>query len=55
MNDLYFKALAEQAAREEMAKLEQLREAGYFDLVNQVLDGEIDIATAIQIFDGRRP
>jgi hypothetical protein len=47
--------LAEKLAREEIKAIWQLREAGYADLVEQVLDGEIDIDTAMQIFGGRRP
>jgi len=50
-----FRALAEELAREEFEKATRLIEAGYSDLVDKVIDGEIDIDTAMQIFDGRRP
>jgi hypothetical protein len=50
-----FKVLAAQAAREEMEKVNRLLEAGYDDLVDKVLDGEIDVDTAMLIFGGRRP
>ena len=53
-NSNSFRNLGEALAREEMEKAHRLIEAGYSDLVDQVLDGEIDIDTAAQIFDGRR-
>jgi hypothetical protein len=49
------RSLAETLAREEMEKADRLIEAGYSDLLDKVRDGEIDIDTAMQIFDGRRP
>jgi hypothetical protein len=50
-----FRALAEELAREEFEKVSRLIEAGYVDLVEQVLDGEIAVDAAMQIFNGRRP
>jgi hypothetical protein len=47
--------LTEQAVRDEMEKAHRLMEAGYFDMLEKVVDNEIDIDTAMQIFDGRRP
>jgi hypothetical protein len=47
--------LAEQLARSEMEKIYQLTAAGYDDLVEQIVDGTIDVGSAMQIFDGRRP
>jgi hypothetical protein len=47
--------LAKQLARDEMEKAHRLIEAGYSDMLEKVEDGEIDIDTAMQIFDGRRP
>jgi hypothetical protein len=52
--DNQFHHLAEEAAREEFEKISRLIEAGYLDLAEQVLDGEIDVQTAMQIFGGRR-
>jgi hypothetical protein len=48
-------ALGEQLARDEMEKVHRLIEAGYSDLADKVLDNEIDIGAAMQVFDGRRP
>jgi glycerol dehydrogenase-like iron-containing ADH family enzyme len=50
-----FRELAEELAREELEKASQLIEAGYSDQLQKVIDGEIDIDTAMQIFGGRRP
>jgi hypothetical protein len=41
--------------RAELKKMSRLIKAGYFDLLDQVLDNEIDIDTAMQIFGGKRP
>jgi hypothetical protein len=49
------RALAKKLAREETKKASRLLEAGYHDLLEKVIDGEIDIAAAMQIFNGRRP
>jgi hypothetical protein len=49
-----FGALAEELRREELEKASRLMEEGYGDLLEKVVDGEIDIDTAMQIFDGRR-
>jgi hypothetical protein len=38
-----------------MEKVHRLIEAGYSDLADKVLDNEIDIGAAMQVFDGRRP
>jgi hypothetical protein len=46
--------LGEQLARDEMEKVHRLIEAGYSDLADKVLDNEIDIGAAMQIFGGRR-
>jgi len=46
--------LGERIARDEMEKAHRLIEAGYSDQLDKVIDGEIDIDTACQIFDGRR-
>jgi hypothetical protein len=48
-------ALGEVLARDEIAKVNRLIEAGYSDLADKVLDNEIDIGAAMQVFDGRRP
>jgi hypothetical protein len=53
-NDNQFRDLAEQLARDEMEKMHRLIAAGYVDLVEQVVDGEIDIDTAMRIFSGPR-
>jgi hypothetical protein len=50
-----FQDYAEQVARDDLEKAHRLSEAGYDDLLEKVVDGEIDIDTAMQIFDGRRP
>jgi hypothetical protein len=50
-----FEALAKQLAREELEMAARLIEAGYSDQLQKVIDGEIDIDTAMQIFGGRRP
>jgi hypothetical protein len=47
--------LAEQLARDEAEIMHRLLEAGYPELVDEIIDGEIDAPTAAQIFDGRRP
>jgi hypothetical protein len=41
--------------RAEAEKVLRLLEAGYVDLLEQAAGGEIDLDTAMQIFDGRRP
>jgi len=53
--DNQFRALAKKLARDETKKASRLIEAGYDDLLEKVINGEIDIDTAMQIFDGRRP
>jgi hypothetical protein len=50
-----FNVLVEQLARDEMEKAQRLIEAGHTDLLEKVHDGEIDMDTAMQIFDGQRP
>jgi hypothetical protein len=53
--DNQFRELAEQLAREELEMASRLRAAGYDDLMEKVADGEIDIRSAMQIFDGQQP
>jgi hypothetical protein len=48
-------ALSSLALAEELEKACRLIEAGYSDLLDKVIDGEIDIDTAMQIFGARRP
>jgi hypothetical protein len=55
MNNLDFKALAKKLARAEAKKISRLIAAGYTDLAEKVIDGEIDIDSAMQVFSGQRP
>ena len=51
----FFDALVEQIASDDLEKAIQRLASGYSDLLEKVAEGEIDINTAMQIFDGRRP